>query len=145
MRLWTIGPQFLDTKGLVALWREGLLAKAVLEGKTKGYQHHPQLIRFRAHSTPVAAVCNYLHSVLEESRTRGFHFDGTKLPSRVIPVKTIEESKGQLFYEWQHLLKKLLTRAPVHYHRFSSITSPNPHPLFTIVPGEIKSWETVTI
>ena len=144
MRLWTIHPEFLDTKGLVALWREGLLAKAVLEGQTKGYRHHPQLIRFRAQSNPAAAVCTYLQCVLEESRTRVFHFDSTKLPPQVIEVKTIEESKGQLLYEWEHLLKKLLTRAPDRYHRFSDITSPHSHPLFTIVPGEIKSWETVS-
>ena len=136
-------PQYLDTKGLVALWREGLLAKAVLEGQTKGYRHHPQLIRFRTHSHPIAAICEYLQGVLEESRTRGFHFDGTKLPSRTVEVKTIEESKGQLMYEWQHLLKKLLTREPDRYHQLSSIISPKPHPLFSIVPGEIKSWETV--
>ncbi len=145
MRLWTIHPQYLDTKGLVALWREGLLAKAVLEDQTTGYRHHPQLFRFRAHANPVAAVCSYLACVLEESRARGFHFDGTKLPPQMIMVKPIEESKGQLFYEWQHLLKKLLIRAPDRYHRLSRIRSPNPHSLFTIVPGDIQSWETVAI
>lgn len=48
MRLWSIHPKYLDAKGLVALWREGLLALAVLEGKTNGYRNHPQLERFRA-------------------------------------------------------------------------------------------------
>jgi len=38
MRLWTIHPKYLDAKGLVALWRETLLAKHVLEGKTPGYK-----------------------------------------------------------------------------------------------------------
>lgn len=37
MRLWSIHPRYLDTKGLVALWRETLLlAQAVLFGNTKG-------------------------------------------------------------------------------------------------------------
>jgi hypothetical protein len=49
MRLWTIHPRYLDSQGLVALWREALLARAVLRGETRGYRHHPQLIRFRAH------------------------------------------------------------------------------------------------
>ena len=40
-------------QGLVALWREALLARAVLRGKTRGYRHHPQLHRFRASATPV--------------------------------------------------------------------------------------------
>jgi hypothetical protein len=38
MRLWSLHPQYLDPAGLVAVWREGLLA-----GQTKGYKHHPQL------------------------------------------------------------------------------------------------------
>lgn len=48
MRLWSVHPKYLDVRGLVALWREGLLAQAVLRGRTKGYLHHPQLERFRA-------------------------------------------------------------------------------------------------
>lgn len=43
MRLWSLHPQYLDAKGLVALWREGLLAQAVLAGQTRGYKRHPQL------------------------------------------------------------------------------------------------------
>lgn len=35
MRLWTLHPKYLDTKGLVALWREALLAQKVLQGKQK--------------------------------------------------------------------------------------------------------------
>lgn len=46
MRLWTLHPEYLDRQGLVALWREAPLAKAVLEGKTRGYRRHPQLERF---------------------------------------------------------------------------------------------------
>jgi len=30
MRLWSLHPRYLDAKGLVALWREGLLAQKVL-------------------------------------------------------------------------------------------------------------------
>ena len=37
MRLWTLHPKYLDPQGLVALWREALLARAVLQGKTRGY------------------------------------------------------------------------------------------------------------
>jgi hypothetical protein len=38
---------YLDGRGLVALWREALLAQAVLRGRTRGYRH-PQLARFRS-------------------------------------------------------------------------------------------------
>ncbi|MGP1680491.1 MAG: pyrimidine dimer DNA glycosylase/endonuclease V [Giesbergeria sp.] len=36
MRLWSLHPQYLDSKALVALRREGLLAQAVLAGLTRG-------------------------------------------------------------------------------------------------------------
>ncbi|HEU5178767.1 MAG TPA: pyrimidine dimer DNA glycosylase/endonuclease V, partial [Burkholderiales bacterium] len=32
MRLWSLHPKYLDARGLVALWREALLAQAVLRG-----------------------------------------------------------------------------------------------------------------
>lgn len=35
MRLWSLYPCYLDAKGLVALWREGLLAQKGLRGKTR--------------------------------------------------------------------------------------------------------------
>jgi hypothetical protein len=47
MRIWSLHPKYLDAKGLVALWRESLLAKQALESKTKGYKNHPQLNRFK--------------------------------------------------------------------------------------------------
>ena len=31
MRIWSLHPKYLDAKGVVALWRETLLAKNVLE------------------------------------------------------------------------------------------------------------------
>jgi len=52
MRLWTLHPKYLDAKGLVALWREALLAQKVLRGKTRGYRHHPQLFRFAKTNNP---------------------------------------------------------------------------------------------
>ena len=60
MRLWSLDPQYLDTKGLVALWRESLLAKKVLRGLTKGYKHHPQLMRFKAQKNSLQAIDRYL-------------------------------------------------------------------------------------
>ncbi len=38
MRLWALHPSLMDTKGLVAVWRESLSVKKVLEIKTKGYR-----------------------------------------------------------------------------------------------------------
>ena len=137
-------PKFLDSKGLVALWREGLLAKAVLEGNTRGYRSHPQLHRFRAHERPADAICEYLRFVLAESKDRGYHFDGSKLPQRKAEVDPIEETVGQLNYEWQHLLRKLEQRDPESYQRLSQFKScPEAHPLFITKAGHIREWEIV--
>jgi hypothetical protein len=34
MRLWSLHPKHLDRQGLLAVWREGLLAQEVLRGET---------------------------------------------------------------------------------------------------------------
>ncbi len=143
MRLWTVHPRYLDAKGLVALWREALLAKAVLEGKTRGYRNHPQLVRFREHPQPVPAVCEYLRCVLAEAGRRGYRFDAGKIPAQPVAVATIEETSGQLDYEWRHLCTKLAVRDPVRLESFRAIERPDPHPLFTVVPGGVRSWEVV--
>ncbi|MFI5209112.1 MAG: pyrimidine dimer DNA glycosylase/endonuclease V, partial [Gemmatimonadales bacterium] len=72
MRLWSLHPRYLDAKGLVALWREGLLAKAVLQGKTRGYRHHPQLERWMRAVDPVASMNAYLVEVWREADRRGY-------------------------------------------------------------------------
>jgi len=143
MRLWTLHPKYLDSKGLVALWREGLLAKAILEGKTRGYVNHPQLIRFRAQPDPHAFLCAYMREVLAEADRRGYYFDATKLPPKKQPIEPVDESLGQLEYEWQHLLKKLAHRDKEQYLNLVQVKQPDPHPLFRIVAGGIQSWEKV--
>ena len=141
MRLWSIHPRYLDARGLVALWREALLARRVLEGKTRGYRRHPQLERFRSSGAPLAAVDQYLRAVYEESVARGYRFDRGKLgrASRVrvsIPVTT-----GQLRYEMAHLKRKLSRRDPGRNKRISKVEAPVPHPLFTVRRGAVASWE----
>lgn len=142
MRLWSLHPQYLDTKGLLALWREGLLAKAVLEKKTKGYTQHPQLTRFKKSPTPLESLLAYLHGVFKESQRRNFSFDATKIQGFKSPL-LLKVSDGQMHYEWQHLLKKLEKRAPKHFYRLNQLTTPLAHPLFTIVQGPIASWEVL--
>ena len=74
MRLWSLHPRYLDAKGLVALWREALLAQKVLQGNTKGYRNHPQLSRFKQQIDPLAAVAAYLCEVQREAARRGYHY-----------------------------------------------------------------------
>lgn len=133
---------YLDARGLTALWREGLLARKVFQGGTKGYKNHPQLERFRSFKDPVAGIDCYLLHVFEEAQSRGYRFDRDKLGSRPEAVK-ISVTEGQLRYEMQHLKRKLKLRNPAHYSKIASFDNPQPHPLFDVVSGEIEPWESV--
>lgn len=140
MRLWTLHPQYLDRQGLLALWREGLLAQKVLLGRTRGYRRHPQLTRFQQQRDPVAAIATYLVEVHQESLRRGYRFDKRKIGRRRTRSR-IPETRGQLSYEWNHLKRKLKTRNPARLATFARITSPLPNPIFRILPGKIRGWE----
>ena len=140
MRLWTVHPRYLDAKGLVAAWREALLAQKVLAGKTRGYRHHPQLTRFRAQPDPLAAIASFLAAIAEEAQGRGYRFDTAKISSHPSRRK-ISETRGQLLYEWRHLRAKLRRRAPQLARQWRRVKTPAPHPLFLIVPGPVRDWE----
>ncbi|MCL5808335.1 MAG: pyrimidine dimer DNA glycosylase/endonuclease V [Deltaproteobacteria bacterium] len=142
MRLWSLHPRYLDRAGLVALWREALLAQAVLRGGTRGYRFHPQLVRFRNQPDPEAAIAAYLEAVCREAAGRGYRFAAIKIgrrrSKRPIPV-----TRGQLRYERTHLLKKLLVRDPLACKTLTAVGEPEPHPLFTIVEGGVERWEQI--
>lgn len=140
MRLWSLHPQYLDSKGLVALWRETLLAQKVLLGLTRGYTRHPQLTRFRQHPKPVAAIASYLRQIHKESQQRGYQFDAGKIHNGQIR-NPLTVTQGQIDYEWQHLLQKLQLRDPERYEQLRTQKTIIPNPLFIIVPGDIEPWE----
>lgn len=140
MRLWSLHPKYLDAKGLVALWREALLAKAVLQGKTQGYRHHPQLTRWRETRDPVASVNAYLAQVHAESVARGYRFDRRKVGRRRSSVR-LKLTRGQLDHEWAHLLAKLRIRDPVRFRKARALHRRLVHPSFRVVPGPVARWE----
>jgi hypothetical protein len=143
MRLWTLHPRHLDAAGLVALWREALLAQAVLLGRTRGYTRHPQLERFRAAADPAAHIASYLRVVADEATARGYSFDATRIVASGGSVQRIAETKGQLLYEWEHLCRKLERRSPEWYRDRIAGVQPTAHPLFRIVAGGVRGWERV--
>ena len=140
MRIWSIHPEYLDTKGLVALWREALLARHVLEGKTKGYKNHPQLDRFKTAGNPSECINQYLSIIYEEAITRGFNFDKRKINWNFEPVK-LAVTKGQIEYETVHLLRKLKIRDRNKYTILSGKKRIKTHPLFIVIRGKIEPWE----
>ncbi|HYM42572.1 MAG TPA: pyrimidine dimer DNA glycosylase/endonuclease V [Steroidobacteraceae bacterium] len=143
MRLWTLHPKYLDAQGLTALWREALLARAVLRGATRGYRHHPQLERFRGHRSPLSAINAYLAIVAAEASSRGYAFDRRKIGPRRGTVR-LRATQGQLAYEWRHLLGKLARRSPHLHRRWRRQERPQPNPLFAIRPGAVEPWERPT-
>ena len=142
MRIWSIHPKYLDTKGLVALWREALLAKNVLMGNTKGYKEHPQLKRFKKSDNPLNSINLYLATVYQESLMRGYHFNKDKfnIPPELFALTV---TCGQIEYETEHLLKKLNKRDTERFNRLLHETNIEPHPLFKIIDGEVEEWEIV--
>ena len=136
MRLWSVHPSYLDSKGLVALWREALLAQAVLEGNTRGYVNHPQLERFRADKEPRTAIADYLMGILEEANTRGYNFDRSKIGltsgSTIIPVTT-----GQIEFEVRHLSAKLRVRDLAAHDRLQEVGEYRAHRIFLVNEGPV--------
>lgn len=135
MRLWSLHPAYLDSKGLVACWREGLLAQKVLLGETKGYKHHPQLERFN-----VVSIGTYLRFIVREARQRNYSFDETKIVHRSLePIVMV--TTGQLDYEAKLLALKLWDRGT----RGRILLEPRivTHPMFVVTEGPVESWEKI--
>ena len=145
MRLWSIHPKYLDKEGLVALWREGLLAKKVLEGKTKGYKNHPQLQRFKEFKNSLLAINSYLYFVWLEAKKRGYNFRKKKISSKRIISGEIPVTKGQLNFEFSHLWKKLEKRDKIKLEEIKKEGEkiPQVNPVFYIIEGEIEKWEKI--
>ena len=140
MRIWSLHPKYLDRMGLLACWRESLLAQKVLLGDTNGYQHHPQLMRFRACPNPLDAIASYLEALADEAGERGYAFNREKIAAAGMQGK-IPVNQGQILYEWEHLKTKLARRDPLRLAQISAVEMPEAHPLFEIVAGGVEPWE----
>lgn len=153
MRLWSLHPRYLDRQGLLAVWREGLLAQKVLLGQTKGYKNHPQLERFKRPDYLIVLQI-YLAYVYYEAKERGYNFNPNKLCHSSLYWASINNypykitiTKGQLVYEFKHLQRKLYRRdrkkymLNKYYDRAILYNLIDSHPLFTIVEGDIEKWE----
>ncbi|HUS03179.1 MAG TPA: pyrimidine dimer DNA glycosylase/endonuclease V [Chitinophagaceae bacterium] len=138
MRLWSLHPSLMDTKGLLALWRESLLAKKVLQNKTKGYRNHPQLVRFKYCADPVNAINYYLSEIHKEAERRNYNFDRSKI-DWTFKKQRIKVTDLQVEYELEHLKKKI-TRTPGHT---IMLTKKITHPIFKIIKGDIEFWEII--
>ena len=142
MRIWSVHPKYLDAKGIVALWRETLLARKVLQGETKGYKNHPQLNRFRKAGDPLSAINLYLSYVFSDAAGRGYNFNREKI-NRGFKETAMTVTRGQLNFEFRHLLHKLKSRDQGKFREIADIGTPDAHPLFIVIDGEIEAWEKI--
>jgi hypothetical protein len=141
MRLWSIHPKYLDSKGLTALWREALLAKRVLKGETEKYKNHPQLNRFKG--KPISFINSYLRYIYEESCRRGYCFDKRKI-AKPFAKQKIKVNSEQIKYEFNHLKRKLKIRNKEKYKELLKVKKIKENPLFTVRKGRIEDWEKVS-
>lgn len=140
MRIWPLHPKYLDSKGLVALWRETLLAKHVLEGKTKGYKNHPQLNRFKAMKNPIEVLNQYVSEVYFEASRRNYNFDKQNINWNFKKNK-MNVTIGQLTFEVTQLLNKLHYRDINKYEEIKTKLTFETHPLFKQIDGTVENWE----
>ena len=141
MRLWSIHPRYLDRQGLLALWREALLAQKVISGKTRGYKNHPQLLRFRKTRDPMRSIGYYLYVIVREAYRRGYCFDESKIFFCARKVSSVSLNRGQLKFEFKHFLAKAKKRSPAAYKKLLHINKIIPHPLFRVIKGKKEPWE----
>lgn len=143
MRLWSIHPRYLDWMGLGGLWRESLLAQAVLLGKTEGWVNHPQLNRFKDHPDPIKAIGYYLLEIHKEATRRDYNYDLSLIQKPVKDVNSISITDGQLLFEFRLLMDRLKNRMPEKYkeNRELDFDVPTPHPIFDVVSGPPGRWE----
>ena len=142
MRLWSIHPKYLDSRGLVALWREALLAKKVLQKRTNGYRNHPQLERFSNTKCPTSYLNNYLKEIHNESVKRNYNFDSGKI-GPTSELKSIPVTSGQIDYEFKHLLKKLKLRDKIRYNKLKDLKNIELFPGFKSISGLVEQWEKI--
>ncbi|MEM5766463.1 MAG: pyrimidine dimer DNA glycosylase/endonuclease V [Candidatus Aenigmatarchaeota archaeon] len=138
MRLWSLHPKYLDKLGLIAVWREGLLAKKVLENKTKGYRNHPQLVRFKNYEKPLIAINAYLFEIYKEGKRRSYKFDLRKIEAVeakwIIPI-----TSDQLKFEFEHLLGKLRKRCKEKYLELARKKRIEANKIFKVVKSKVES------
>jgi hypothetical protein len=142
VRLWSIHPSYLDPPGLVAAWREALLAQKVLEGVTRGYARHPQLLRFRESGDPLRSISKYLDELSREAERRGYRFDRTRIRHLDTGYSArIGVNSGQVDYEFELLKRKLASRDPGRREPLSSETRIRLNGAYELRAGGIEAWE----
>jgi len=146
MRLWSFHPMYLDKIGYARVINEAVAGYHAYMKTGKGYpaawEKHSQLARFKAH--PSDFLRDYIKFLIDYKRyiqLKEIDFPGSFLPD-LNSCMTVTE--GQLDYEWKRYLSKLKIRNFVKYSELKYI-QPKPHPLFTVIKGDVEHWEKISV
>jgi hypothetical protein len=84
-----------------------------------------------------------LYFIYLEGERRGYNFKLEKIVRYDLSLPKLPVKRGQLEYEFQHLLKKLRWRDPDRYELLKNEKNIQPHPIFFVIEGGIESWEVI--
>ena len=141
MRLWSLHPRYLDPKGLVALWREALARPGRAPGAIPGdIATIPSCSDSARSPLRVAASPSTFGPCTRNRSSEATASTGARLCTGGT-VARVDVTRGQLDFEWRHLLAKLEKRNPPVLEALQNTGDPAPHPLFRVVPGAIEEWE----
>jgi hypothetical protein len=84
--------------------------------------------------------------IFEEVKDRGYSYNKSKIVKIGKIVQKIQITKGQLEYEYDILKKRLSKRDSNKYWELCKLETEKktlkPHPIFTIIKGDVETWET---
>ena len=106
------------------------MARKILEGKTRGYRHHPQLKIFKSVECPIVFIDTYLSYILEEADSRHYNFNKDKI-GKISTNSKIEVDRKAVLTEFEHLKNKLSKRDYKKYEEIMNVKEPEVNPLFT--------------
>lgn len=132
MCLWSIHPKYLDKYGLMALWREGLLAQQALSVTNTQYIKYSELERFKNNENPIKAIGSYLCYVAAERARRGYKFTHEKILHPNFDNYLIVITDDQLVAEVYELKNKLKLRDRNKLKELKGISKFESNPAFDL-------------
>lgn len=130
MCLWSIHPKYLDKLGLIALWREGLLAQKALSVPSTQYIRHSELERFKNNENPLKAIGSYLCYVAAEGAKRGYNFTHERIVYPNFDDYLIIINDDTLNLEVKNLKNKLKLRDKTKFKELTEMSKIESNPAF---------------
>lgn len=132
MSLWTVHPKYLDKQGLIALWREGLLAQKSLNGELDIELNNQVWQQFKNSENPLKAIGTYLSFIASEGARRGYKLGHEKIIYPNFDDNKFDIRPQDLIFEMKHLRDKLKLRDKNKWHEVNQVEQVEPNPAFRL-------------